>query len=325
MFLGFGLGRPCPGCSPAHPEGEERERRVKREHGWISGVPTPSLTPPKEDGGDFHLPVPKQRITLAGAAAAAGRPFGRESSGNGPKEPKCETSPPSPAPCHADESPAGTERRRLHNAGLGAQGRRVGGLSPPDLNPNPVFPADLRFPNLSLFQLGWKNGELKANSQEMKLQPVVSPWARGRSLLPVPQDPTPHLTLHPTNLVCSWEPQKQSPPLGCDPAPQPSQHRVLKSLLLRPQGYRRSRQAPQLPPAPAASKAREQLTSPLFLRNSTKIKPWGAAGGNLLGQGSPFPSTHSVPGLAPPSWAGDSPHAPTPLASSSPGGLGLRE
>lgn len=46
------FGRPCSGCSPAHPEDRgpgrgERERQVKREQGWISGVPTPSLTPLK--------------------------------------------------------------------------------------------------------------------------------------------------------------------------------------------------------------------------------------------------------------------------------------
>lgn len=83
----------------------------------------------------------------------------------------------------------------------GAQGTWGRGAQPtrPDTNAS-VFrrPPPPRPSHLSLFQLSWKNEELKANSQEMKLQPAVSPWARGSPFLPTPQYLTPWLTLHST-------------------------------------------------------------------------------------------------------------------------------
>lgn len=78
--------------------------------------------------------------------------------------------------------------------GWGAQGKAARGeLSPPDLTPTPAFSEEPPASHLSLFQFSWKNEELKANSQEMKSQPLVLRREEAPSLCAPP-------SLHPRTL-----------------------------------------------------------------------------------------------------------------------------
>lgn len=188
----------------------------------------------------------------------------------------------------------------------------------------------------------------------MKLQPAVSPWARGSPFLPAPRYLTPPLTLHPTNPVCNWEPQSSHLPTPGSPRDRswaPSRTRPTPSAAscccCIPRGMRG---VPKLLRSPlhtmpaaqghvATSEARErrQVASRVFLKSSTKIKPTAALGSSrdLLASartpGTPFPrhprAPHDMPGLASPSpeippRAGRQPPRTDPTCEQIPGRAG---
>lgn len=127
----------------------------------------------------------------------------------------------------------------------GCRGRRAGGAQPtrPDTNPSVFRRHTAPLSHLSLFQLGWKNEDLEANSQEMNVQPVVSPWARGSPVLPAPHPgtPGPDTPAHPVppqTLFAAGSPQTShipvGPRLGVLPHPDLANTECCKVLLLHP-------------------------------------------------------------------------------------------
>lgn len=134
-----------------------------------------------------------------------------------------------------------------------------------------------------------------------------SPWARGS---PVPE--LQHPTLHPTNLVCSWDPKTSQLPMGSQPGShaltQPTP-RAASCCCCIPGGPERS-------PSPSASRAtswpppKPGRGATTALRTSTKTKPLHAlrcgSGWDLLASarslGTPFMgSTSHVPEIESPS------------------------